>query len=168
MSVNPQRPNSIVEALGYLDPANQGAIAQMLLHPARRPLQMWSHVSTQNKGTKIMGFWVLLLRRLRVASSPIGNVRRDRAYDLQAISMGGVKDGAATNAIDRHPINQVGVSPVLPGANVARKKTQGMGGGSGESKPPDFGPNLQEAPTWEEWYRVLWQKKLAGLKQDHC
>jgi len=102
-----------------------------------------------------------------LSSGAICAVGRDGADNLDALCPSEVDNRAATYPVDRHSINEVSVSELLPCANISREEAQVIGCDSRESKPPDFGANFDELSHWRKCYRDLWKLKIAFEKKNN-
>lgn len=105
--------------------------------------------------------------RKGVSSRSIADISGNGANDLRPVSFGRVDDRASADSVDCHAIDQIRMPPLLSGTDIARKETEGMRSDSRKSKPSNLGSDRQRDARWEEWYRTLWQLKMARLNQDH-
>src|SRR5262245_55848814 len=105
--------------------------------------------------------------RQGITGCSVTNIGRNSADDLNTIRFGAVNDRPTAHSIDRDAIDKVGVHRFLPGADLTGKETQCASGHSGEPEPADLCPDGERVGSWEEWYRRIWQLKVARWSKNN-
>ena len=70
------------------------------------------------------------------------------------------------NAIDRNAVDKVSIPVVLSGRDVAAKKAERPRLDGREPHPSNLAPETDLPLTWEEGYKLLWERKITLLKKD--
>ena len=102
-----------------------------------------------------------------IACGPVGLVGGNSADNLNAVSAIGVSDRPTTDAVDGDAVDQVSIPVVLPGRDVPAEEAKSPRLNSGKSHPTDLTTEADLPLTWEEGYKLLWERKIALMKKNH-
>src|SRR5438045_1593025 len=105
--------------------------------------------------------------RKSIARKSVGNVGRNRAYNLDAVRRGRKQHRSSADAINSDAINEVCMPALLKRTNAPRKEALRMADHPRIPNPTNLGSNRQDVVDWQEWYRRLWQLKISRLGQDN-
>ena len=104
--------------------------------------------------------------RQGIASGSVGLVCGNSSDDLNAIGSVRVGHGSAADAVDGNAINQIGFPVILSGRDVPAKEAERPRLDCGEPHPSHLTTNADLPLTWEQWYKLLWEWKIALLKKN--
>src|SRR6266566_125793 len=95
--------------------------------------------------------------RKSLSRSPAADICGDATDNLDPLGLSRIHDGASTNSIDRDAVDQIGVPPLLSGADIAGEEAKRIGRDGGKPKPSDLSSNNERHRDWEKWYQGLWK-----------
>ena len=98
---------------------------------------------------------------------PVCLVRRNSADNLHSFSPSGIKNGATTDSVNGNTVDEIRFPCFLSSTCIARKKAEIEGGDSRETNPPNLNSDRDNGISWEEWYKVLWKRKIAFEKKHY-